>query len=470
MALITDPDQLIQGTEINLDVSVPATPTIELVIAGNLSEDGVEGRALYSFLKEEWVNEVNDMHLYDFPMQAITAEQFEIGNNGSVFSNWALLNDSTRSLIRTAGWREYDGTGDILREYLGVITLGNIDATSKTVGDSPYYAFSTDTASTSLTFAGPGNEGVQIFGNAANGNFDRRNDVLNVYIREQGKSYDQSSSTAIGLSSLNYNVARFPLQEGNDLDIIASDADVDTLAPYTGMSITYHQVAESRTVGASSLDFGITIEGNGGTNQEIYTFVQRQLRLLTDIDSEADAPTQVGNLQDALVQFVGQRLDTLSAANTDGGGTGVFIDNFDTNFTNLLTFQDNTGATVSFPFVSAGNLLFNTNLVNDTAAVYWLFFLDANGNEINTANGLVINDNSGNPISGTVSGNATISWDFDYDNNVQGGRTAGTPAAFVFRAMGLTTAQFAQASGTIERATGQNLNISAALERNYLNA
>ena len=48
MALITDPDQLNQSTEITINTSAK---TITLNVAGNLSNDGVTGQALYSFLK-----------------------------------------------------------------------------------------------------------------------------------------------------------------------------------------------------------------------------------------------------------------------------------------------------------------------------------------------------------------------------------------------------------------------------------
>ncbi len=466
MALITDPDQIIQGTEVTINkVGLDFT----LNLAGNLSEDGVTLQAFYSFLKEEWLNEVNDVHKYTFPMLSITPEQFEIGNNGSKFSNWTWADDPTRKLIRTAGWREYDDTGSTTREYLGAITLGNIDATSKTVGDKAYYAFSSDTSSTEFTYAGAVNEAIQIFGDATNGNFDKRSDVLTLYIRQEGKTYGQSTTTDIGLGTVTYKAERFPLSEAADLKITASDATIAGSLPYTGMSITYHQIAQTQNIGGTNYDFGITIDGNNGTAEQIYEFIQYSLRQVSDVDIEADSPTQIGNLQDQLLQFVGDNLEALAATNTDGGGTGVRIISFDANDTNRITFVDNVGSSVTFPFVAAGVLSFNSNIVNDNAAKYWLFFQNANGNLIDTDSAIIIDDNSGTDITGTVTGQATIAWDFDYDNNIQGGRTAGTDAAYVLRVIGLTTAQFAEVSGTIGRSVGQNISITSALERNYVN-
>ena len=466
MSLITDPDQLIQGTEVDFD---KANLTMALNLAGNLSEDGVTGQAFYSFGKEEWLNEVNDLHKYTFPMLAITPEQFEVGNNGSKFSDWTWANDATRKLLRTAGWREYDNTGDTLREYLGVITLGNIDATSKTVGDKVYYAFSTDNSSTEFTYAGAVNEAIQVFGNAANGNIDKRGDVLTVYVREQGKTYDQATTTSIGVNTITYKVERFPLSEDNDLKVTTSDADIITQAPYTGMSITYHELPQTQTIGGVDYDFGVTVDGNNGTAEQIYEYIQYTLRQTADADEDADNPTQPGNLQDQLLRFIGDNLEALSVTNTDGGGSGVRVANFDSNDTNRITFTDNSLNTVSFPFVSGFNLNFNTNIVNDTAAKYWLFFENAGGNTVESDNAIIVNDNSGVPISGTVSGVATIAEDFDYDGNTQGGRTAGQDANAILRVIGLTTAQYAEVPVTIRRAVNQNFSITASLERNYVN-
>lgn len=74
-------------------------------------------------------------------MVAITPEQFEF------VSDWEPVNDATRKLIRTGGWREINASSSVKRQYMGIITLGNIDATNKTTGDKAYYAFETDASS-----------------------------------------------------------------------------------------------------------------------------------------------------------------------------------------------------------------------------------------------------------------------------------------------------------------------------------
>ena len=438
MALITDPDDLNQGTEITIST---AAKTIALSVAGNLSNDGVTGQALYSFLKEEWKNDAS-LIPYPFPMVSITPEQFEF------IEDWVPANDTTRNLIRSAGWREITAADAVEREYMGIISLGNIDS-----ADTPYYAFSSDSAKTDFDFAGPINQAIQTFGDASNGNFDKRSDTLTVYIRAQGKTYGSATSTSIGLTALNYIANRFPLAEAADSKISASDATIASTAPYTGMSITFGAV--TRTIGGVSYNFNVVVDGNNGTTQQIYEFVQYSLRQATDID--AGAGTQVGQLADSLMAFLGDTLKTT---------TGVAIDNYQNSDRNNLVFTDTGGVERTFPFLATGTISFNANLVNDTDAIYRMFFTSGYG----TGSAIIVDDNSGTDISGTISGSSSVAFDFDYDGNTQGGRTAGTDAAVTVVAIGLNTAQFVSQSATITRATGQNISLVAPLERNYDNS
>ena len=438
MALIIDPDNLNQGTEITISTSAK---TIALNVTGNLSNDGVTMQALYSFLKEEWKSDGN-LIPYPFPMVSITPEQFEF------IEGWVPSNDTTRNLIRSAGWREINDSDAIEREYMGIISLGNIDNT-----DTAYYAFSTDTSKTDFDFTGPINQAIQTFGDSNNGNIDKRSDTLTVYIRAQGKTYGSATSTSIGLTALNYIANRFPLAESADSKVTASDSTISTTAPYTGMSIAYGAV--TRSIGGVSYNFDVVVDGNQGTAEQIYEFVQYSLRLSSDID--AGAGSQDGSLADSLMSFAGEALSTTP---------GVYIDDFQTNDTNRLSFTDTGGTVRTFPFVAAGTISFNANLVSDSDAIYRMFFTSGFG----TGSALLVDDNSGADISGNIGGSSTISFDFDYDGNTQGGRTAGTDANVTVVAIGLDTAQYVSATATITRATGQNISLVAPLERNYDNS
>src|SRR5574343_461155 len=101
MAVIIDPDKLNQGVEVVIDSTAK---TIQLLVAGNLTNDGVTGQCLYSFLKEEWKND-DALFKFPFPMTSITNEQFEFNYD------WVPKDNITRKLIRTAGWAEVSTAG-----------------------------------------------------------------------------------------------------------------------------------------------------------------------------------------------------------------------------------------------------------------------------------------------------------------------------------------------------------------------
>lgn len=448
MALINDPDELRQGTEVTINT---AARTFTLNKTGFLSDDGVTLQALYSFFKEEWKND-NSLIMFPFPMLAITPEQFEF------IAGWVPANDETRKLIRTGGWAEVNQSGQTTRQYLGVVTLGTIDAT-----DTAYYAFAGDTSKTDFTFPGPVNEPIQIFGNAANGDFDKRNEVLTLFIRVQGKTFGQVTTTEIGVNAITYKVERFPLSEAPDLKIQATDAQIQTTAPYNGMSITYRGTPQSFAMGASSYPFGVVVNGNGGTSQQVYEFVQYQLRQDTNIN--AGSGTVNGFLANALAMFVGDRLDTLFVVNPQGGGGGVYINDLSAVSINDVRYIDNGGTYRTFPFVAAGVINFSPTLQQDADAFYRVFVRST----FATASGVVVQDADGVPISGDVSGRASVSFTFDYDDNTQGGHTAGTDMEITVVASGLQTAQYVVAEGTIGRSTANSITLVSALERNYSN-
>ena len=441
MAIINDPDDLNQGVEITIDTT---SKEITLNIAGNLSNDGVTLQAVFSFLKEEWKNDAA-LIAYDFPISGPGA----VGEQFIFIDDWIPSNEQTRTLFRTAGWREVTAANVIKREYLAPISLGNIDA-----GDTAYYAFDSDTSKTDFDFDGPVNQGIQSFGDSNNGSFDKRSEELKLFIRTQGKIYNQSSTTAIGVTGDTTFIGyRFPLSEGDDLKIIATDATIDTTEPYLSMSITYGSVV--RNVGGVDYTFDTAvIDGNNAPKEKIYEYVQRQLRKSTDID--ANGSGVIGELADGLLSFVGDTLVT---------SQGVWIDNFNANDTNSITFTDGTGAEITFPFVASGQFNFNAVLQSDPDAVFRLFFADSYG----TPTAITVNDNDGNPIAGNVGGNASLAFTFDYDGNVQGGRAAGTDAPVIAVAIGEQESQYVRAEGVIVRASGQTLAFVAAQERNYAN-
>lgn len=508
MAKIIDPDQLTQATEIVFDTT---NRTIQLLVAGNLSTDGATLQSIYSFCKEEWKDDANLIKL-PFPLEAITEVKFDLING------WDWEDATTIELIRDGGWALRDAGGVSQEEYFGFITLGLMDNPSV---DTAYYqqVAGNTAATTSTVYTGPVNEAVKTYGDATHGNFDYR-DFFTAFLREQGKVYSQSSLAEQAVNVIDYTVYKLPLANATDPKIVAADIDIfdGTLqGVYANMTIDYlrgtgftawvsagsyvtDQVVSDggrwyraltthsgvatlpgvdatnwesylgeRQIGADWYPFRVIIDADGQVAENVYEFTQYSNRQASNINDNtlADAFGDVnGNIAPQLLSFLGDTLVT---------GVGVYIDNFNSNDTNRIEFRDATSTTQTFPFVAAGTINFNDNLQNDTNAKYWMFFSDpdgtpASGDEYGTTGAIIVNDNGGSPITGTISGAPSVSFTFDYDGNSQGGRTPATDATVVIVAIGLDTAQFVRVNGSITRNVGINFSLVSALERNYSNA
>lgn len=442
MAIIFDPDNLNDGTEVVVNTT---TKTVRLVVAGNLSTDGVTLKCVYSKLKELWKTSSTYVK-FPFPMIPITDEQFELVNG------WDFYDNTTRYLIRSGGWAVKDSGGVSLEEWAGIISLGSIGGS-----DQPYFQQEIGGASSNFQLAGAVNQAVKIYGDATHGNFDYR-DYMKVFVREYQKSYASASLTDIGVTDMTYQAYRFPLANASDLKITHNDA---TVSGY-GLTITWYAAAQVRSIGGVNRNFHVIIDGNNRTAEEIYEGVQRLLRQNSDIDSGAG--TKNGKVTNELLQFVG---DTLKTKLDTTGGT--YIDNFQTADINRLVMVDDTGTERTFPYTAVLTLQFGENLVNDVNAVYRVFFTTNPAGDFGTSNALLVQDDAAVNMSGNVGGLSSKSLTFAYDTNTQGGRTAGTDATITVVAIGLTTGQYVKATGTIARSAANSVSLVSSLERNYEN-
>jgi len=202
---------------------------------------------------------------------------------------------------------------------------------------------------------------------------------------------------------------------------------------------------------------------------QIYEKVQYLLRQNADMDSTTGSVT--GKVADQLLEFVGDQLKAKAPTNPNGGGSGVLIQGFSIGDTNSITFKDSGGVDRTYPFVAVFTLNFGPNLVADAAAWYAVYFatLPGAGNDYGESGAVIVKDNDGTDIAGLVSAATSITFSFNYDGNVQGGRTAATDAAVVVKAGGLGTAQAVKTTTTIARSITNSASLVSSLERNYLN-
>lgn len=448
MSKIIDGDDLVVGTEITIDT---VARTFTLNEAGNLVyKDGVTLQALYSKFIKLW--ETSAYNRYPFPMYVIDAKsgQFQFGTDGGSFNGWKPANDTTRQALRDGGWSEYSNAGVLNRQYVGIVSLGDVNT-----GAQLYYQRASTDAPTNFTFTDEANEGVQVFGDASNGNLDKRA-YFKAFVREYAKKYKSSTLADTGQTGTGAYTVNVLLSNEDDLKIQANDTVVGANAPYSGITVTYYGSDQNKTIGAGSYPFRVVVNGNGATLEQIYTKCQYLLRQNSDID--AGAGSVIGKTANELCYFVGDTLVTTQ---------GVFIENIQANDLNRIEFKDKNNVTRTYPYSAAGTLNFNTPLVSGGTGYYIMYFLDTATGDYGTATAITVNDKDGNPIQGSITG-GSISFTFDYDGNVQGGRTAGTDAQVVIVAGNKGSAKPVVAHGTITRAKGISFGLVAETDRAYL--
>ena len=449
MTTISHPSGLTLTTDVVINTS---TQTIQLVTTGAISNagstGGVTGQALYSFLKQQWASNATFIK-FPFPMNAITPEQFEFVNG------WLPADNTTRNLLRNAGWAEYSSAGVLQQKYMGVISLGTIGGS-----DQPYYNWGTGSA-TNFAFAGPINQAVQIYGDSSHGNFDYTSGstTFNVYVRTQGKTYASSNNTSIGASTLTYNVQRFPLSNATDLNVATADSVIASTSPWNQITVNFYSTPQSRNIDGTSQPFSIIINDASGvaTPQQIYEKIQWSLRQTSNINALGGGSTVIGQTAAALLVFVGQTLEDAE--------NGVAIDGLNTNYKNSVIFLDNNGVTRAYPFIAAGTINFGSNATSGDFK-YWMFYTTNPTGNFGSSTAVLVNDSTGTPIEGTYAG-SPITFSYAYDTNTDGGKTAGTSPSVTLVGIGTTTGQYTEVTYTITRAAGQSILLAPALERNY---
>jgi len=244
------------------------------------------------------------------------------------------------------------------------------------------------------------------------------------------------------------------------LTLVTTDA-LDDEGPVACTATAFD--AFKRTINGVKFGFHWRLLGNVAPASKCYEFLQHQLRQTSDIDWGPG--TRRGDVTDALMTY----------STPTGVGLDMIIDDIGAADTNNVTYRDVTGTARAFPFVAAGNIQFNVNLTNDASAVYTMFFSnddagDNTGRDFGTPTAIIVKDAANDDITGSVSAQSNIVFNYDYDGNVQrGGASAGVDAPVTLVALGLNTAQYVIATGTIARSKANNFSLVAALERNYSN-
>jgi len=199
---------------------------------GGQVTDGATLQAIYSFLKEEWKTQASsgdagaltDLIQFIFPLESITREQFEIG--GPTHSNWDWKDDTTRNLIRTAGWNQVSSAGTTEAKYAGVVTLGTLDADTQVYYQQTNSTSGTPTDPVNFVLLGAVNQAILFDDSAGDNTLGDKSTFLKLFARKKGKSFVTSQISDIGVTNLENIVNRFPLAHIDDPAIVADDGNL----------------------------------------------------------------------------------------------------------------------------------------------------------------------------------------------------------------------------------------------------
>ena len=458
MAKITDPDDLNVGTELTINTGAK---TFTLNAAGNLvAKDGVTLNAIWAKFIDLWATGTT-YKPFPFPMNVLDARsgQYIFGQDpGGEYNGWKPATDATRQMLRDGGWSEYSSLGALNRQYVGIVAL----ASGFPSGAQFYYQRSSGGSAYNFTFTDAPNEGIQVYGDSSNGNFDNRA-YFKMFCREYGYTYDDAVLGDVGETGTGPYKVALPIAVGSDLKIQNNDATVAANAPYTSLTLEYFG-SDQTSYDIGAYPFRVVIDNTtaNATLEEIYTYCQYKLRQTSDIDGGAGSVT--GQTASQLCFFVGDTLYTTQ---------GVFINGVTSADLNRVVFLDQNSVQRSYPYASAGTLNFSANLVSGGAGYYRMFFSNddagANaGNDYGTATAITVDDADGVDIAGTISG-ASISFDFDYDGNDQRGTgSEGEDAPITVVAGNPGYAKPVVATGTINRSKGISITLTAETDRAYL--
>ena len=258
--------------------------------------------------------------------------------------------------------------------------------------DQVYYQWGTTSTVTPINAVlhGAMDQAIKIYGDATHGNFDYRTPAIaELYVREQGYTYNAALASDIGVTTFTYQAYRFSVSNTDDsLYISHTDAQISSngvtadQSPYNNMKITWYTTPQARVIGGSTYYFNVIIDADTSvptttgysstaTAEQVYEYVQWALR----------RPTSVVNINNTTkASFVGSIAgSTLTVTQIVSGSIGIgdyltgaaagtYVTGFGTGLgSNTGTYQVSGNQTVSsktFTTYSSG-----TNQITKTGVI-----------------------------------------------------------------------------------------------------
>ena len=327
-----------------------------------IEADGLKFEAFYAFENQERRTD-ETLRAYD----RWTKGTFKFGGAYDFIFGRTPLGDPDRKLFRGSGWRELTGSV-VNRIYFGPKGLGSIDAASVPSYQAAQYGSSTD-----FTKLGNIDEAFQVFGDAANGDFDNTLSSHYFSIRTYGKTYDRIDTVnTLGITELGGYSSGAALNEGDHLTTVpATYPLVDVYggaqtAPWTGMTLEKLVSAqtESGFAGADG-DFTWTLNNTGaGTLDQCVAYL--------DAIAQADAVVTTGeaslNGKDYDVWYDYTATGKVRPITGAGDGLGVFIEGLTGTDKLRVEFYDDSQVTCVYPVYTPVIFELGQDAIDDTLA------------------------------------------------------------------------------------------------------
>lgn len=454
MAKILDLDDLtyiVNGAPTTENIRFNTTAkTIQLVAGGNLvAKDGVTGQCLFSAIKAA-IKASPLLISVPLPVrEMIHDESMELING------WTFADAATVKMIRDCGVAYVNTSGVTTNEFACFVSLGELPAGAADIATAIYYTQSsaTDASTATFTHVNTGttfgvNELVEIYRDT-NGDgtpdFDYRA-YCKLFLRPAGYTYDESSNADIGYPTLTYKKYNFPLTSVVDAGVTVDDATLDGVG-YSSLAIQWYATAQSFSLGTNGpYNTHVIIAGGSKTYDQIYSWVQRQLRKTSDID--AGAGNRTGKVTASLVFMDGSTLKT----RYQPGIGGVHISSPAASSYNNIKEYDDTNTLRSYPLSVSVEVEFDSYLQGDVDSYFWIF----EAADYGTPGAIPLLDSLGAQMKGAATANTSFSFVHSSDVPVIG------------VALGKEDAKIAIASGVIT-ASGAKLVFVAGVERWFSN-
>lgn len=211
-----------------------------------------------------------------------------------------------------------------------------------------------------------------------------------------------------------------------------------------------------RTLNGVKYAFNWRQFGNGGLLAECFQWIQRQLRRTTDIDDTNTASR--GDITALLETFASPNLVTLN----------LTIDDVEASDLNNLTQTDVTGIKRNDAFLTSISITISDTLKDDANVkiqVYW----EDTPSQFGTVGAVLVLDSASASMEALNPSTNTVTFTYNYDAVQAGSHGGGVNQDIIIVGIGLGTAQYAKARGTITRQNTNPFSLASALERNYDN-